>query len=58
MSDDTKAKGEAKTAQPFSDDNNDTSYKGMTGGEPKPRPDDVGDPKKKAESNKVTQREE
>ncbi len=51
-------KDTVKTAQPFSDDNADKSWQGMTGGEPKPRPDAVDDPKKQDESDKVTQRQE
>ena len=54
--DDTK---KVKTAQPYSEDNADTSFSGMTGGEPKPRPDAIDDlEKKKLESNKTTQRQE
>ena len=52
-------KDKIKTSQPFSEDNADTSFSGMTGGEPKPRPDARDDlDKKKAESGKTTQRQE
>ena len=52
-------KSKVKTAQPFSEDNADTSFSGMTGGEAKPRPDAFDDlDEKKQESNKTTQRQE
>lgn len=47
-----------KTAQPFSEDVADTSSANVTGGAPKPRPDALDDPAKKAESGKTTQRQE
>ena len=52
-------KDKVKTSQPYSEDNEDTSFSGMTGGEPKPRPDALDDlEKKRPESNKTTQRQE
>ena len=52
-------KDKVKTSQPFSEDDGDTSFSGMTGGEPKPRPDTVDDLEKiKPESSKITQRQE
>ena len=51
-------KDKVKTSQPHSEDVADTTFQGMTGGEPKQRPDAVDDPKKKAESGKTTQRQE
>ncbi len=53
----TDKKPEPKTAQPFSDELKDTSSPGV-GATPKPAADAVGDPKKKAESPKTTQRTE
>ena len=50
-------KDKVKTSQPFSDELKDTSSPG-TGTKPKPRADAFGDPKKKAESPKTTQRQE
>ena len=55
MDDDDKTK--VKTSQPFSDELSDTSSPG-TDTVPKPRPDAIGDPDKKAESPKTTQRSE
>ena len=50
-------RGGIKTSQPFSDELKDTSSPG-TDTKPKPRPDALGDPEKKAESPKTTQRSE
>lgn len=53
-----KPAGEAKTAQPFSE-NSGEAYSEMGGGSPnKPRPDQVDDPAAAAESEKTTQRQE
>ena len=53
----TEKKQEPKTAQPFSDELEDTSSPGV-GATPKPASDAIDDPKKKAESPKTTQRTE
>jgi hypothetical protein len=53
----TEKKQEPKTAQPFSDELKDTSSPGV-GREPRPAADAIGDPKKKAQSPKTTQRTE
>ena len=54
---DDKDKDKIKTSQPFADELKDTSSPG-TDTLPKPRPDALGDPDKKAESPKTTQRSE
>ncbi len=54
---DDKDKDKIKTSQPFADELKDISSPG-TDTVPKPRPDALGDPDKKAESPKTTQRSE